>query len=188
MFETPAKNRIAQAFKELLLEKPFSTVKVKNIVERAGVSSMTFYRHFSDKFDMVEGICHNDLMLFAKIYGDNAELRSMTVCMLNTIKNNRDFYVQILGDDEARESFMRALSRVSSETTGTEGSPAALVASEEILKNWAKNDFSTPVDDVYMDWVSTMPLRSVLKGKELAAAVRAFEQNTIEDFKKRMKK
>ena len=188
MFESPAKNRIAEAFKTILKEKPFSSIKVKNVVDQAGVSSMTFYRSFSDKYDMVEKICFNDLMLFTKIYGSNAELRSITVCMLNTIKSNKDFYGKILEDDDARESFMNALSRVSEETTGTKGSAATLSTSEEILKEWAAGEFQRSVDEVYTDWISTMPLRAVLKGKELAAAVKAFEQNTLEDFKKRLNK
>ena len=188
MLDTPTKKRIAEAFKTLLKEKPFSNIKVKNIVDLAGVSSMTFYRHFSDKYDMVENICFDDLMLFTKVYGSNAELRSITVCMLNTIKNNASFYGKILRDDEARESFMSALSKVSEETTGTKGSPITLSMSEEILKKWADEDFETPVDDVYRDWISTMPLRSVLKGKELDAAVKAYEKNTLEDFRKKYKK
>lgn len=188
MFDSPSKNRIAEAFKFLLKEKPFSTIKVKNIVDVAGVSSMTFYRNFADKYDMVEQICFDDLMLFTKIYGSNAELRSITVCMLNTIKSNKDFYGKILKDDEGRESFMHALSHVSREATGTEGSAATLSMSEDLMKNWASEDFATSVDDVYTEWVSAMPLRSVLKGKELASAVKAFEQNTLEDFRKRLKK
>lgn len=188
MFDSPTKNRIAEAFKTLLKEKPYSTIKVKNIVDLAGVSSMTFYRSFSDKDEMVENICFEDLMLFTKIYGSNAELRSITVCMLNTIKSNSGFYGALFKDDNSMDSFMRALSRVSYEATGTKGSATTLSNCKEILQAWANEDFATPVDDIYTKWIAEMPLRAVLKGKELSAAIKAFEQSTLEEFKKRYKK
>jgi len=188
MIDSPMKQRIAEALKTLLKQKTFSEIRVKGIVDVAGVSSMSFYRSFSDKYDLLESICYDDLMLFTKIYGNNAELRSFTVCMLNTIQNHSAFYGKIFSDSEAVDSFIRALSRVSEETTGTQGSAATLSTCKETMRKWAEDDFRMPVDEVYTEWISTLPLRSVLKGEELAEAIRRFEANTIEDFKKHVNK
>ncbi|MBR5338986.1 MAG: TetR family transcriptional regulator [Lachnospiraceae bacterium] len=188
MFDSPTKNRIAEAFKTLLKEKPYSSIKVKNIVDLAGVSSMTFYRNFSDKDELTENICFEDLMLFTKIYGSNAELRSITVCMLNTIKSNSGFYGALFKDEDSMDSFMRALSRVSYEATGTKGSATTLSNCKEILQEWANENFATSVDDIYTKWVAEMPLRAVLNEKELAAAIKSFEKRTLEEFRKRYKK
>ncbi len=43
---TGTEERIEQAFRELLNEKPFSSITVKNIIERCGVNRNTFYYHY----------------------------------------------------------------------------------------------------------------------------------------------
>ena len=184
MFDSPAKNRLKSSFKSLLKEKPFSGIKVKDVVERANVSSMTFYRNFADKADLTESICFEDLMLFTKIYGSTAEIRSITVCMLNTIRNNKDYYGNILRDDSGRASFLNALNHVSEETAGKQAAPLTLSACGEILKKWANEDFVRSVDDLYLEWISNLPLKAFLKGKELEMAIKAYEAKTIEDFRR----
>ena len=188
MIDSPMKQRIAEALKSLMKQKTFSEIRVKGIVDAAGVSSMSFYRSFSDKYELLESICYDDLMLFTKIYGSKAELRSFTVCMLSTIQNHSEFYGKIFDDSDAIDSFIRALSRVSEETTGTQGSAAMLVTCKETLRKWAEDDFKMSVDEVYTEWISTLPLRSVLKGDELAEVIRRFEANTIEDFRRHVTK
>lgn len=86
------------------------------------------------------------------------------------------------------DSFMRALSRVSYEATGTKGSATTLSNCKEILQEWANENFATSVDDIYTKWIAEMPLRAVLNEKELAAAIKSFEKRTLEEFKKQIKK
>ena len=45
--------RIQHALIECIKEKPFSILKNKDIIEKAEVSSRTFYQHFSDKNDVL---------------------------------------------------------------------------------------------------------------------------------------
>ncbi|WP_265483142.1 MULTISPECIES: TetR/AcrR family transcriptional regulator [unclassified Lactobacillus] len=45
--------RIQHALIECIKEKPFNTLKNKDIIEKAQVSSRTFYQHFSDKNDVL---------------------------------------------------------------------------------------------------------------------------------------
>ena len=146
-----------------------------------------FSRRVTVSSDSLRNVCFDDLMLFTKIYGNSAEVRSITVCMLNTIRNNKEYYCSILKDDDARASFVSALSRVTEEATGSKGSSATLSLCSETMKKWANENFRTSVDDIYKEWISNLPLKSVLKGKELEDAIKAFEANTIEDFRKRVK-
>lgn len=181
------KKRISEAFLEVLRQKPFSSIKIKDIIEKAGVSHMTFYRSYSDIFDLVESICYEDLMLFSKIYGRNAEWRSITICILNTIKNNSSFYGKVLKDEGASESFSRALARVSGDTTGARGSNTTQSAWKETMQKWARNGFADSVEDVYFTLVGALPLHEVFTGEELAAAIRSYEVNTLDDFRNRQK-
>lgn len=187
MSNTSTKKKIAAAFLDVLSHKSFASIKVKDIIDAAGVSHMTFYRNYSDKFDLVESICFEDMMLFTKIYGRNAEWRAITICILNTIKNNSTFYGKILKDEEATVSYMRAMCRVSGDTTGAEGSKATYIAWKETMQKWAKNGFTDPVEEIYNALVGAMPLHEVFTGEELAAAIKAYEVNTLDDFRNRQK-
>lgn len=166
-------------------QKSFASIKVKDIVDVAGVSHMTFYRNFADKYDLVESICYEDMMLFTKIYGRNAEWKAIAVCILNTIKNNAPFYGRILKDEEATKYCMRALCKVSDDNTGAKGSDSTYSAWRETLQNWAKGNFSEPVEDIYIKLVGAMPLHEVFTGEQLMAAIRAYETNTLDDFRNR---
>ncbi|WRK53802.1 TetR family transcriptional regulator [Coprobacillaceae bacterium CR2/5/TPMF4] len=47
---------IAKAFWQLLEEKPYSKITVKNIVERCEINRNTFYYHFHDIPDLLDRI------------------------------------------------------------------------------------------------------------------------------------
>ncbi|MBQ6332097.1 MAG: TetR family transcriptional regulator [Clostridia bacterium] len=181
------KTKIAEAFMEVLRQKPFANIKVKDIIDVAGVSHMTFYRNYSDMYDLVEKICYEDLMLFSKIYGRNAEWKAIVFCILNTIKNNAAFYGKILKDEQASDSFIRALCRVSIDTTGAQGSKTTQAAWCETMQKWAKKGFSESVESVYIELVGAMPLHEVFTGEDLRDVIRAYETNTMDDFRNRLK-
>ncbi|MDD6808087.1 MAG: TetR/AcrR family transcriptional regulator [Oscillospiraceae bacterium] len=44
---------IVGAFNELVMKKDFEKITVKDIYELAGISKATFYRHFHDKYDVM---------------------------------------------------------------------------------------------------------------------------------------
>jgi AcrR family transcriptional regulator len=47
---------LEQAFFELLAEKTFEAISVKDITERADVNRATFYDHFQDKYNMLDEV------------------------------------------------------------------------------------------------------------------------------------
>lgn len=54
------KKAIANALKELLLEKPINKITISDITQRCEVNRQTFYYHFQDIRDLVEWICISD--------------------------------------------------------------------------------------------------------------------------------
>jgi AcrR family transcriptional regulator len=46
------RDRLGDALMELVLEKPFDTITVQDVLDRAGVSRSTFYVHYNDKDDL----------------------------------------------------------------------------------------------------------------------------------------
>lgn len=52
-FEAGGKYRLAEAVKRLMARQSLEDITVKEITGEAGVSRQTFYRHFLDKYDLV---------------------------------------------------------------------------------------------------------------------------------------
>lgn len=181
------KGKIIDAFLEILTQKPIKQITVKDIASAAEISHMTFYRNFTDKYALIGEICYEDLSLFSKIYGRNAEWKSIAFCILNTIKNNREFYGKVFRDEEAIKECLSSLIRVSVSFTGGRGSRGTYAAWEDVLCNWAKHDFTDPIEKVYRDLVSGFPLNEVFSGEALERAIRTYEASTLDDFRNRQK-
>jgi AcrR family transcriptional regulator len=60
---------IQEALVELIIEKGFDTITVGEIAERAMVNRATFYRHYEDKYDLVEKIFAQALDEFVAAVG-----------------------------------------------------------------------------------------------------------------------
>ena len=48
-----SRDAILEAFRQLMREKDYDKITVRDIFKRAGVGNGTFYRHFSDKEDLL---------------------------------------------------------------------------------------------------------------------------------------
>lgn len=67
---------IKNAFYELIEEKGFDHISVKDITERAMISRNTFYLHYNDKFDLLNKVC--DELVFKLFIGVGKQLRRET--------------------------------------------------------------------------------------------------------------
>lgn len=56
------KESIRHALVELINEKGFEAIKVKDITTRAKINRGTFYAHYQDKFDLMNK-CEEEIML-----------------------------------------------------------------------------------------------------------------------------
>ena len=50
------KRALEQSLKNLLLKKPLTKITINDIAEDCGINRMTFYYHFKDIYDLVEGL------------------------------------------------------------------------------------------------------------------------------------
>ena len=55
------KNIIIEAFLDLIKHSSFETITVKDITEKATVNRATFYRHFPDKYALLDEICNRSM-------------------------------------------------------------------------------------------------------------------------------
>lgn len=62
------KTLLAKSFKTLVLkDRPFDKITIKNIASGADIIRPTFYKHFQDKYDLLEWVFVHDILLVAFI-------------------------------------------------------------------------------------------------------------------------
>ena len=166
----------------------FAKVKVADIIAKAGISRMTFYRYYLDKYHLLEETLYDDFTRFENIYGKNVTWKDMVMSILYVICNNKPFYKKILEDSEAKEYYFETSRRISYQYTGDTAENGTYIAWEGTLSQWAQNDFRETPEEVYRTVVSNLPLREVLSGQELERAIQKYESTTMEDFKQRNQK
>ncbi len=182
------KTKIKKVFRELTAQHSFAKVKVADIIAQAGISRMTFYRYYLDKYHLLEEVLCDDFTLCEKIYGTNIVWKDLVMSILYVISNNKQFYKRVLEDDEAKEYYFEASRRISCRYTGKMVKDGTYVAWEGTLIQWAKHDFQETPEEVYRTLVYNLPVREVLFGKDLERAIQHYENTTMEEFKRRNQK
>ena len=89
------KKAIANAFKELLKEMPYSKITVAEICHRSGLSRKSFYYHFMDKYDLVNWIFDTERPPAFSEGQDRTDEERLAI-MGRYFYDNRDFYRQVL--------------------------------------------------------------------------------------------
>ncbi len=99
---------------ELMQEKPFSKVTIKEICEKADVNRSTFYAHYKDQYELKESmekeiICQLELVLsqIDEMGGDAAIYNTLCV-FLNYIKSNNNS-IQILLRNDGSYQFLEQI-------------------------------------------------------------------------------
>lgn len=100
---------IKQAFYELIKERGFENITVKDITERAMISRNTFYLHYSDKFELLNRQC--DELMRTLFFNVGRQLRTvrkenLTVDSIasvisqgiRTVDGDREYYGILLND------------------------------------------------------------------------------------------
>ena len=87
---------LAESFKELVLEKLVEKITIKEITDRAGVTRVTFYNHFQDKYELLEWICREELVNPIRILLWNGMEKEAITFMFTSILKNREFYSHVV--------------------------------------------------------------------------------------------
>ncbi len=111
----PATDRMEKAFFDLIEEKHYSKIKVSELIEKAGVSRTTFYRHYDDIFDMYKKVSERlcsfllseawPMITKAK---ENDAVKLFDDFMIN-IEENHQKKLMLLGGDNGDKQFIYSL-------------------------------------------------------------------------------
>ena len=92
MEKNKTKEALAVSFKELVLTQPIEKITIKEITDRAGVIRATFYNHFQDKYELLEWIIKEELILpIIPLFHGGFMKEGMILIFIN-IENNKEFY------------------------------------------------------------------------------------------------
>lgn len=87
------KRIIYQSFCELLKEKPITRITVKEILDKSKCSRSTFYRHFRDKFDLMNWFYQYHV---EQIFLSGKSFYEIQLNILKFYNNNRSYFEKII--------------------------------------------------------------------------------------------
>ncbi|MDE7063320.1 MAG: hypothetical protein K2O73_08770 [Lachnospiraceae bacterium] len=173
------KEKITNGFISLLTKRYFSEIKAVDIIKESNVSHQTFYRLFTDKYQLAETVCLDMFYRFQSVYGENASWKDLSIALLNIIKNNPRFFKHLTDDLEGAEIFRHSLQELSRRLTGSVGDPPVYYIWLCIVNEWAVNKFQDSVPEIYQKLCSSLPISEILSGKELEQALQQYEQRDM---------
>ena len=103
---------LAQCFKELMQEKSFQKIIVKDITDRANVKRPTFYTYFRDKYDVVEWIFMQEIWQPANSLIAAGYIREGLRFMLISMEKDKRYYRKLAaleGQNSFQEIFVRCI-------------------------------------------------------------------------------
>lgn len=85
------KQRIWESFYDLCRKMPFERITVEMVVANCGISKATFYRHFKDKYDVLN---YNSTAIAGRIIGERPckDWRDFLFYMFEEIEKEKQYY------------------------------------------------------------------------------------------------
>lgn len=86
------KDLLTISFRELLMRTPFEKITIKMITDGAGVIRPTFYKHFQDKYEILEWILKTEITDKIQILIDNDMEEDIFRLLCSCLEKDRAFY------------------------------------------------------------------------------------------------
>lgn len=84
------KQRIADALRQLMSEKPFDKITVRNLMDATNMKRQSFYYHFKDTRDVLMWICRQDFL--EPLAASPLEFTDWVIAGLDLLAADRSFY------------------------------------------------------------------------------------------------
>ena len=174
MRKKTAPQLFADALMEISKKKNVDKITVKEIVEQSGLSSQTFYNHFTDKHALILWI-HKSVgdELMKKLGKNNYSFRDLTIENLRFYSEHASFMLNALGNTYGQDSYWIRSSENAIEVLEEyikkhfslnslpekEGMHLRMFvyAVTEAYAYWALNDMSIPMEEMADVVIEAMP-------------------------------
>lgn len=102
--KTDVDKLLMKSFKKLVMTIPVEKITIKEITDEAGVIRPTFYNHFQDKYEVIERIINEEILLPVKPLLDNEMIQEAILLVFTNLLKEKDFYCRLSGM-EGQNSF-----------------------------------------------------------------------------------
>ena len=144
------KRFLAESLKELMLQKSFEKITIKQICDKTGVIRATFYNYFEDKYAALSYIIYLDTVETALPYIEKRQFLQAVKAMLDNFVENREFYqiaFRITGQNSFEDLFEENVQQLFTEMFRRYGRPEKLgTMSEEELAGYFGNSLCYTVN------------------------------------------
>ena len=89
------KELLADCFKTLLETVPFSKITIRMITDKAGLIRPTFYKHFQDKYEVIEWIFQTEVIDKVSPLLDNGMEAEALLMLLRCLEKDKAFYRRV---------------------------------------------------------------------------------------------
>ena len=179
---SPGRQKITASLTELLSIKSLSSIKVTELVRTSSVSHQTFSRYFMDKYDAAEYACYECLSVARTVVGPNSTVKDQTICLLNIVKSHSSFFKHLLADPDGATIIRNTLIKLSTESINFRSSPPITNAWLYCLQEWNGNNYTLPVEEVYLKVISCYPIGEVVFGEELKYFLEKYGSYTMSEL------
>jgi len=131
-----AREAIAAAFRDIILEAGYQDVRVLDVVKRSGVARSTFYEHFASREDLLRDSLRGMFALLAQLAAPSCDMPRMAV-VLEHLAENR-VMVKSLMANPGTNVLVDVFSEVIEEELAQPASTARAVAGAQmaVLSPW----------------------------------------------------
>ena len=89
------KDLLALSFKELIMKMPFEKITVKMITDGADVIRPTFYKHFQDKYEILEYILEKEIKDKIRVLIENDMEDDLLRLLFTCLSKDKEFYKRL---------------------------------------------------------------------------------------------
>lgn len=105
------KEILAYSFRELAGNRPVDKITIQEIVDNCDFSPATFYRHFSDKYDLIAwDYVHQTTAIMNKIGKDEYEWKDTLWDAMAFYLKNKEYIRNLINNTGGHDAFVRYMS------------------------------------------------------------------------------
>ena len=106
-----AKEILAESFREVAETKPIDKITIQDIVDNCGYSPATFYRQFSDKYELIAwDYVTRTTAIMDKVGVDSYQWKNTVLDGMRFFVDNREYIQNLIKNTSGHDAFVRYLS------------------------------------------------------------------------------
>lgn len=167
------KEVLAASLENILERKSFEKTTVEDIINECGVSRTTFYRHFTDKYELMNWVYKNHVDNFNKANPEISSWRNMVLDVCHFIDGKQNYFghiVRFTGQNSFNDFLFGYSVRYCEDrlqkAAGYQRVPEEMIISAEMyvagtehaLLDWIKSDYRLPPEKFSNLLCANMPI------------------------------